>query len=118
MVETNTGEASIRVEEREVPIECPPLGSGEYQAASLAIRLGCASFLSKLGIRPPLILDEPFANLDESRCVQLWQFLNMIAKDRQVIVATHNHLLLDQIGVIPDVVLDQHPAHPLFAGVA
>ncbi len=106
---------TIKVDQREVPLECPPLGYGEYHAALLAIRIGGAGFLSNLGIRPPFIVDEPFAYLDESRCVQLWQILNRIAKDRQVIVATYNHLLLDQIGVTPDVVLDQPPAHPLFA---
>lgn len=106
---------TIEVDQRAVPLECPPLGYGEYHAAMLAIRIGGSGFLSNLGIRPPFILDEPFAFLDESRCVQLWQILNRIARDRQVIVATYNHLLLDQIGVTPDVVLDQPPAHPLFA---
>jgi recombinational DNA repair ATPase RecF len=106
---------TIKVDQREMPLECPPLGYGEYHAAMLAICIGGSGFLSNLGIRPPLILDEPFAHLDESRCVQLWRILNRIARDRQVIVATYNHLLLDQIGVTPDVVLDQAPAHPLFA---
>ena len=106
---------TVKVDQREVPLECPPLGYGEYHAALLAIRIGGAGFLSNLGIRPPFIVDEPFAHLDESRCVQLWQILNRIARERQVIVATYNHLLLDQIGITPDVVLDQPPVHPLFA---
>jgi len=111
----NLDNPTIRADQRELPIECPPLGYGEYHAALLAIRIGGAGFLSNLGIRPPFIVDEPFAYLDESRCVQLWRILNRIARDRQVIVATTNHLLLDQIGVTPDVVLEQPSAHPLFA---
>ena len=115
VIDQHLEEPTIRVDKREVPLAYPPLGYGEYHAALLAIRIGGAGFLSNLGIRPPFIVDEPFANLDESHCVQLWQILNRIAKDRQVIVATYNHVLLDQIGVAPDVVLDQPPAHPLFA---
>jgi DNA repair exonuclease SbcCD ATPase subunit len=111
-------DSKVRLGKRALPLECPPLGHGDYHAALLAIRLGVADFLAELGIRPPLILDEPFAYLDEGRCVQLWQILNRIARRSQVIVATYNQLLLDQIGVSPDVVLDQPPAHPLFAGVA
>jgi DNA repair exonuclease SbcCD ATPase subunit len=118
LVEDGLSNPRVKLGQGEVPLECPPLGYGDYHATMLAIRLGCADFLANLGIRPPLILDEPFAHLDESRCVQLWRILNRIARDRQVIVATYNHLLLDQIGVSPDVVLDQPPAHPLFAGVA
>ncbi|MFQ5742618.1 MAG: hypothetical protein ACE5HV_03390 [Acidobacteriota bacterium] len=98
---------------RTLPLAYRPLSYGEYFATLLAIRLGSTDFLAGLGICPPLILDEPFDHLDESCAAQVWQLLSRIATERQVIVATHDSLLLSQLGVTPDLLLDSAGSHPL-----
>lgn len=101
--------AGARVEAygRRLPLTSPPLSFGERHAALLAVRLGTADFLGQTGIRPPLLLDEPFAHLDESRAAQLWEMLRRIATERQVIVATQDRLVLEHLGIEPDLRLGE-----------
>jgi len=98
--------ARVRVRGRSAPLASPPLSYGEYHAALFAIRLGAADFLARGGIRPPLVVDEPFAYLDLGRARSLWATLRRIAAERQVIVATQETLTLDALGVAPDLALE------------
>lgn len=90
---------------RAVPLDSPPLSYGEYHAVLLAARFGTADFLARVGVRPPVIIDEPFTHLDEHRAVRVWEMLNAVARDRQVIVATQDRLILDALGIVPDLEL-------------
>lgn len=95
----------IRASNRLLPLESPPLSYGEFHAALLAVRLGAADFLAGTGVRPPFLVDEPFTHLDEERSASVWRLLTAIARDRQVIVATQDRLVLDSLGIVPDIVL-------------
>ncbi len=99
-------DATVRLNGRSVPLGCPPLSFGEYHAALLGIRLGATDFLSAAGIRPPLIVDDPFVHLDEGRAASLWAVLERVSEERQVIVATQDRLLLDHLGIEPAVRLE------------
>lgn len=95
-------DARIRLHGRAVPLESPPLSYGEYHAALFSIRLGASDFLARAGVRPPLIVDEPFAYLDLDRAREMWTLLRRIARDRQVFVATQERLTLEALGIEPD----------------
>jgi len=97
----------IRASNRLLPLESPPLSYGEFHAALLAVRLGAADFLAGTGVRPPFLVDEPFTHLDEERSASVWRLLTAIARDRQVIVATQDRLILDSLGITPDIVLER-----------
>lgn len=97
----------LRASGRLLPLESPPLSYGEFHAALLAVRLGAADFLAGTGVRPPFLVDEPFTHLDEERSASVWRLLTAIARDRQVIVATQDRLVLDALGVTPDIVLER-----------
>jgi hypothetical protein len=95
--------ARVRVRGRLVPPDSPPVSFGERQALHLAIRLGAAEFLGGIGVFPPVILDDPFAHLDRERAGLVWEMLCAMARDRQVIITSQDALLLDALGVEPDI---------------
>jgi DNA repair exonuclease SbcCD ATPase subunit len=106
----------VQAHGRLVAPESPPLSYGEFHAVLLAIRLGASDFLAKEGLLPPLVIDEPFAHLDEERSADLWRLLCDIARSRQVIIATQSGLLLDHLGVEPDIRLERKPAAAAVSG--
>lgn len=100
-------DAVVRVDGRAVDFASPPLSFGELHAALLAVRLGAADFLAGVGVAPPLIVDEPFAHLDEERAEAVWHLLEGISEDRQVILATQETRLLHMLGVQPTIELER-----------
>lgn len=106
VVEGGLEEARVRSRGRLLPPRSPPLSFGEVHALLLAVRFGAADFLGGMGVYPPLILDEPFAHLDPDRARSLWEVLNRVAEERQVILTTQDVLLLSALEVEPDIVLD------------
>jgi uncharacterized protein YhaN len=104
---------------RALELESPPLSYGEFHAALLSVRLGAADFLARTGVRPPFLVDEPFTHLDEQRAASVWRLLCSIAKDRQVIVATQDRLMLDALEIQPDLTLGRdRSARPASTPVA
>jgi DNA repair exonuclease SbcCD ATPase subunit len=99
-------DAVIQADGRSLALVSPPLSYGELHAALFAIRLGATDFLAAAGIRPPLLVDEPFAHLDERHARNLWELLCAIAEERQVIVATQERLVLEHLGVAADLALE------------
>ena len=98
--------ARVRSGGRSLPLASPPLSYGQLHAALFAVRLGAADFLAGLGVCLPLVVDDPFVHLDERRARELWDVLEGIAARRQVLVATQDRLLLEHLGVRPDLRLD------------
>ena len=96
----------VRAFGREVPLKYRPLSYGQWHAALLAIRLGTADFLAHAGIRVPLIIDEPFANLDDHYDEAVWKSLQQVARERQVIVTTQERAILERFGLEADIVFD------------
>ncbi len=96
---------------RRVALDSLELSFGERHLVKLAVRLGSAEFLGVSGLAVPLVVDEPFAYLDDRHSAQVWQLLVRIADDRQVIVTTQETQLLDRLGVTTGLIeLDGHPA--------
>ncbi len=94
--------ARIGLAGRDVPLDSPPLSFGERHIVLLAIRLGAADFLSGEGTYHPLLVDEPFTHLDEVHAREVWSLLQILARDRQVIITTQDRLVLDHLGLKPD----------------
>lgn len=111
-------EATVRLMGRDVELKSPPLSYGEFHAALFGIRLGASDFHARSGIRPPMIVDEPFAYLDLERAGDLWRLLCAVARERQVFVVTQETLTLDALGVVPDIVLPAISASALPAGTS
>ena len=93
--------------DREVPLKYRPLSYGQWHSALLAIRLGAADFLAHAGIRVPLIIDEPFANLDDHYDEAVWKSFQQVAHQRQVIVTTQERAMLERLGIEADIVLER-----------
>ena len=98
-------DARVRLDGRLLELGSPPLSYGELHALLLAVRLGAADFLAGVGVLPPLVIDEPFAHLDRDRAAALWALLSRIGAGRQVIVTTQDGLLLEHLGIEPDIAL-------------
>jgi DNA repair exonuclease SbcCD ATPase subunit len=98
-------DASVRMYDKMLPLDSPPLSFGEKHLLHFAIRLGAADFLAEELVRHPLLVDEPFTHLDETRARHVWDTLCAIASERQVIVTTQDRLVLDHLGVRPDIAL-------------
>ncbi len=92
---------------RRLPLESPPLSFGELHAVLLAVRLGAADFLAGTGNRAPLIIDEPFAHLDETRARLAWAQLREVARGRQTIITTQARAVVEALGVGIDLELER-----------
>jgi len=98
-------DAGVRLHGRQVELRSPPLSYGEFHAALIGIRLGASDFHARSGIRPPMIVDEPFAYLDLDRARELWRLLCRVAQERQVFVVTQEALTLEVLRIAPDIEL-------------
>ena len=97
--------AKVRIGEREVRLDSPPLSFGELHAVLLAVRLGSTDFLAGMNISPPLLVDEPFAHLDDVRAAEVWKLLKEIARTRQVVVTSQDRLILEHLSIRADIEL-------------
>ena len=97
--------ARVRIADQEVRLDSPPLSFGELHAVLLAIRLGSTDFLAGMNISPPLLIDEPFAHLDEARAAEVWNLLREIARTRQVVMTSQDRLMLEHLSIAPSIEL-------------
>ncbi|MGA1555302.1 MAG: AAA family ATPase [Ilumatobacteraceae bacterium] len=67
------------------------LSAGAMELLRLAVRVAVAeSHGSKYGVALPLICDDPTGDIDGVRSPRVWAMLAAVARDRQVIVFTHD----------------------------
>ncbi len=106
-VESSAGleDAVVRSGPRPLALTSPPLSYGELHSVLMAVRLGSADFLADLEIEPPLLVDEPFAYLDVGRAEEIWSLLCQISQSRQVLVMSQDRLVLEHLGIKPDIQL-------------
>lgn len=106
-VEPGLAEPTVALAGRTVSIDSPALSHGQRHLVMLAIRLGAADFLASGDVAVPLIVDEPFAHLDDRNAARVWELLTRVSDERQVIVATQEVNLLEKLGVRPHVRLQR-----------
>jgi recombinational DNA repair ATPase RecF len=97
--ESGLEEPTVGLARRRLAFDSPELSHGQRHLVSLAIRLGAADFLSLDGPAAPLIVDEPFAHLDDRHAIQVWKLLVEISVHRQVVVTTQEEDLIERLGV-------------------
>lgn len=110
-VEDTLEDAAVRTRGRRLPMSTPPLSFGEFHALQLGVRMGAADFLAGIGIIPPLIIDEPFAHLDDDRSRSLWDLLVEVAAERQVVITTQETRLLSHFEIEPTIQLGERREH-------
>ena len=72
------------------------LSAGARDVLRLSIRLAAARAHSKtLGVALPLILDDPTASIDKIRCPRLFEVLKEFAEEFQIILMTHDSVIVD-----------------------
>ena len=67
------------------------LSQGWRDAVQLCIRLSLADALYAEGEKPPIILDDPFVNLDEQRLTAAKQLLATLSNKYQILYFTCHH---------------------------
>ncbi len=72
--------------EGSVPYEIP---TPNLHTLSLSVKLALTDHLSKSGMNLPLLIDEPFQNMDEERSSRLREILGQVSGKRQIILFTH-----------------------------
>ena len=98
--------ALLMYADRPLALASPPLSYGELHVALFAVRMGAADFLAGMAVRLPLLVDDPFVHLDPGRAAEIWDVLCTIAQERQVLLTTQDRLVLEHLGIRPDVDLD------------
>jgi DNA repair exonuclease SbcCD ATPase subunit len=88
----------------DVGLESSQLSHGQRLVVKLAVRIGTADFLAVGGTATPLVVDDPFAHLDDENSARVWSLLSRLAETRQVIVTTQETELLDRLGVTEGIV--------------
>ena len=96
---------TVAISSREVGIESSQLSHGQRLVVKLAVRIGTADFLAVGGVATPLVIDDPFAHLDDDNSARVWSLLSLVAETRQVIVTTQETELLGRLGIAEGVVL-------------
>jgi uncharacterized protein YhaN len=72
------------------------LSAGARDVLRLSIRLAAARAHSQSrGVALPLILDDPTASIDKDRCPRLFEVLKEFAEDFQIILMTHDSVIVD-----------------------
>lgn len=94
---------TVGLARRRLSFDSLELSHGQRHLVMLAVRLGAADFLSLDGPAAPLIVDEPFAHLDDRHAAQVWNLLGDISVHRQVIITTQEEDLLARLGVEPTI---------------
>lgn len=95
---------TVEISSRNVGLESSQLSHGQRLVVKLAVRVGTADFLAVGGIATPLVVDDPFAHLDDENSARVWSLLSRVAETRQVIVTTQEMELLARLGITEGVV--------------
>ena len=98
------GDPRVGIGTRDVGLDSSQLSHGQQLVAKLAVRIGTADFLAAGGVSAPLVVDDPFAHLDDDNSARVWSLLSCVAETRQVIVTTQETELLARLGVTEGVV--------------
>jgi hypothetical protein len=103
--EDNLDLPTVELDGHRVAIDSPHISHRQRHVVMLAIRVGAADFLAAGGPAVPILIDEPFAHLDDRHAAEVWELLRIVAEDRQVIVTTQDVARLERLGVQPDILL-------------
>jgi hypothetical protein len=87
-VDPATLRVSLLVPETGRVITDPPVSRGTLTAAYILMRMGLAHHMSAIGEPVPLVLDDPFVDLDRRRLERMLEFILRITERTQVLLFT------------------------------
>ncbi len=94
-VDPATMRVSLLLPETEQVIADPPVSRGTLALAYFLMRIGLARHMSSIGEPVPLLLDDPFVDIDERRLPRLLAFLTRLSEVNQVLLFTKDANILD-----------------------
>lgn len=94
-VDPATLRVSLLLPETGRVITDPPVSRGTLTAAYLLMRMGLAHHMSAIGEPVPLVLDDPFVDLDGHRLERMLEFITGISAGTQVLLFTKDTQIAD-----------------------
>ncbi len=87
-VDPSTLAVSLLVPETDQVITDPPLSRGTMSLAYILMRIGLAQHMSSVAEPVPLVLDDPFVDLDATRLGRTLEFVASLSERMQVLIFT------------------------------
>lgn len=94
-VDPATLSISLLVPETGQVITDPPVSHGTRTLAYILMRIGLAQHMSSVGEPVPLVLDDPFVDVDEERLPKILDYLVELSDRIQVLIFTKDRAVLD-----------------------
>ena len=94
-VDPATLRISLLLPETGQVITDPPVSHGTRTLAYVLMRIGLAQHMSAVGEPVPLILDDPFVDLDSERLPRMLDYLAELSDRIQVFIFTKDQAILD-----------------------
>ena len=102
---------SLQVPEIDSIITNPPVSHGTWTLAYILMRIGLAQHMSSIGEPVPLILDDPFVDIDSERLPRLLEFLVRLSERTQVLLFSKDESTLRWFDA--EASEPRHRVHPL-----
>ena len=94
-VDPSTLRVSLLVPETGQMITDPPVSHGTRTLLYVLMRIGLAQHMSAIGEAVPLVLDDPFVDLDSRRLRRIMEFLLDLSPRMQILLFTKDHETLE-----------------------
>jgi uncharacterized protein YhaN len=88
LVDPRTLEVSLLLPETQQVIKDPPVSRGTLALAYILMRIGLAQHMSAVAEPVPLVLDDPFVDLDDRRMTRTLDFIGALSERMQVFLFT------------------------------
>jgi DNA repair exonuclease SbcCD ATPase subunit len=93
-VDPSTFKVSILVPETDQIVTDPPVSHGTRTLIYVLMRIGLAQHMSAIGESIPLVLDDPFVDLDSTRLPLVLDFLLRLSERMQILLFTKDEQVL------------------------
>jgi uncharacterized protein YhaN len=87
-------QVSLLVPETDQVIADPPVSRGTLTVAYVLMRMGLAQHMSNIAEPVPLVLDDPFVDLDDQRLARMLEFLFRLTERTQLFLFTKDAQVL------------------------
>ena len=94
-VDPATLQISLLLPETGRVITDPPVSRGTLTAAYVLMRMGLAQHMSAIGEPAPLLMDDPFVDMDERRLERMLELILRLTERAQVLLFTKDRQILD-----------------------
>ena len=94
-VDPKTLEISLLVPETGMVVQDPPVSHGTRTLAYVLMRIGLAQHMRSVGEPVPLVLDDPFVDVDEERLPRILEYLAGLSGQMQILIFTKDREIAD-----------------------